>query len=85
MRTVRVRTRNEARAELEKAIEAAASRCPHPEDRLRRPSPNWSGGSSDDDAKLIVRGHAPARNLKRGRDLERVRIFVRPTSRPIAV
>jgi heat-inducible transcriptional repressor len=73
---VRGRTLDEAKVELEKAIEASKAELDSLTQRIVEAGlASWSGGSSED-RKLIVRGQAHLlEDLKAGEDLERVRLL----------
>jgi len=73
---VRGRTLDEAKAELEKAIEAGKAELDSLTQKIVEAGlASWSGGSSED-RKLIVRGQAHLlEDLKAGEDLERVRLL----------
>jgi heat-inducible transcriptional repressor len=73
---VRGRTLDEAKGELEKAIEAGKAELDQLTQRIVEAGlASWSGGSSED-RKLIVRGQAHLlEDLKAGEDLERVRLL----------
>jgi heat-inducible transcriptional repressor len=73
---VRGRTLDEAKAELEKAIEAGKAELDSLTQRIVEAGlASWSGGSSED-RKLIVRGQAHLlEDLKAVEDLERVRLL----------
>jgi heat-inducible transcriptional repressor len=71
------RTLNEARAELETAIKAGKAELDALTQKIVSAGlASWSGGSSEDERKLIVRGQANLLDdLKAVEDLERVRLL----------
>src|SRR5262245_51507023 len=71
---IRGRTLNEARAELETAMQARKAELDALTQKIVAAGlASWSGGQSDDDRKLIVRGQANLLDdLKAVEDLERV-------------
>jgi heat-inducible transcriptional repressor len=73
---IRSKTLNEARAELEKALEAARAELDQLTQKIIEAGlASWSGGERDE-RKLIVRGHANLLDdLKAVEDLERVRLL----------
>ena len=73
---IRSKTLNEARAELEKALEAARAELDQLTQKIIEAGlASWSGGERDV-RKLIVRGHANLLDdLKAVEDLERVRLL----------
>jgi heat-inducible transcriptional repressor len=74
---IRGRTLNEARAELENAIKASKAELDGLTQKIVSAGlASWSGGSSEDERKLIVRGQANLLDdLKAVEDLERVRLL----------
>jgi heat-inducible transcriptional repressor len=73
---IRGKTLTEAKAELEKALEAARAELDQLTQKIVEAGfASWSGGERDE-RKLIVRGHANLlEDLKAAEDLERVRLL----------